>query len=973
MMRTWPTELCLVHAPSRADLVARLDALGRELSADAGLVDVARDLNRDWTPDASCLAVVASATDELRRKLAHAAGRLRDPKRMRIQDRSGIFFFEERLGRAGGTTFLFPGEGAQYPGMLQDVCAAFPEARQAFDLADRACADAGFAPSALVFPPPGREAAADDALWGMEAAVEAVVGAGTALMRVFDRLAIRPDAVVGHSSGELLAVEQAGVVQYADDGARVEGLRNGYRLMQALARTDGIPEGILLTVGGPDRPAIEAHLARHGDALRIAMDNCPHQVVLCAAPAVADGVEQALMDEGAIVVRLPFARPYHTAWFEPALEAVRAYFRTFALRPPRIPFYSCATAGRFPDDPDGVRELCVEQWARPVRFQETIERLYADGIRVFVEIGPRGNLTAFTDDILKTRPHLAVASNKTTRPGLDQLNRALGLLAAHGVPMDPRALHAHRPAPPAAFVSARALRLAQPMPRLALDAGAASAIPPHAASAALPDLGAFPLLGEAVAGEPGSRLECLSVIDCADAAWIHDHAIGTSAVAVFDPALRGYPVMPFPGTLELAAETAAALVPGKVVSGFENAEAREWIRFDRGRRTLRTIANLRAAGPETRVHVAVRAADADGDPAEYNLLLAETLVVLADAYPEPAEPEAPAWTGEKPAGWSGAQIYPLRLFHGPRLQALAEITRWADDGLAGRLRVQPRSGWFRSTSEPTLCFDPVLLDGLSQALGVWGTYTPMTGLVAFPLSARTVRFHAPPPEAGTELTFTIHVRESRARSVRADFTARDAAGRVVISAVDWRDAVFDVTAPLHAATQAPLERMMSLFPPVPAGLPAGAVCAVTPADSARLLATGHPIWGDILRTVSLSATERTQWPALPADRAARMGWLAGRVAVKDAVRRFLMRRDGLRAAGADVIVRAAPDGGLTADGAWGAAASGPVAVALRTADGRAAAVAAPDLDGLAIAPLLDSLLAAPDDTMQNPRASEQTA
>jgi malonyl CoA-acyl carrier protein transacylase len=972
MMRLWPTELCLIHAPSRAELIARLEALHGELTADAVLADVARAVNRDWTPEARCLAVVASSTDELRRKLAHAAQRLRDPARTRIQDRSGIFFFEERLARAGGTAFLFPGEGAQYPGMLQDVCAAFPEARQAFDLADRACAEAGFVPSTLVFPPPGAAAAAGAALWGMEAAVEAVVGAGTALMRVFDRLAIRPDAVVGHSSGELLAVEQAGVVRYADDAARVEGLRNGYRLMQALASAEGIPDGILLTVGGPDRPAIDAHLARYGDALRIAMDNCPHQVVLCAAPAIADGVEHALMDAGAIVVRLPFARPYHTAWFAPALDAVRDYFRTFTLRPPHTPFYSCATAGRFPDDPDAVRELCVAQWARPVRFRETIEALYADGIRIFVEIGPRGNLTAFTDDILKERPHLAVASNKTNRPGLDQLNRALGLLAAHGVPMQPRALHAHRPAAAAVTLSARALCLTQPMPRIALEADAAAE--GAAETAAPPDVGALPLLGAVIAYEPGKRLECLSTVDCAEAAWIGDHAIGTCAVAQFDPALRGYPVMPFPGTLELAAETAAALVPGKVVTGFEHAEAREWICFERGRRTVRTVAVVRAAGPETRVHVAVRAADADGDPAAYAMLLAETVVVLADAYPAAAAPAAaPGWGGEKPAGWSGEQIYPLRLFHGPRLQALTAITRWAEDGLAGRLRVQPRSGWFRSNPAPALRFDPVLLDGLSQALGVWGAYTPMTGLVAFPLSARAVRFYAPPPEAGTELTFTIHVRDSRAQSVRADFTACDAAGRIVIRADDWTDAVFDVTAPLHAATQMPLDRMMSLFPPAPDGMPEGAVCAVTPTPSARLLATGHPIWGAILRTVSLSGTERTQWPALPADRAARMSWLAGRVAVKDAVRRFLMQRDGIRAAGADIVVRAAPDGGLTVDGAWRETASGPVAVALRTANGRAAAAAAAQLDTASIAPRLDSLLACAESVRQNPRASESAA
>ena len=53
----------------------------------------------------------------------------------------------------------------------------------------------------------------------------------------------------------------------------------------------------------------------------------------------------------------------------------------------------------------------VEHWTSPVRFRETIDALYEDGARVFVEVGPRGNMTAFIDDILRGRPHCAVASN----------------------------------------------------------------------------------------------------------------------------------------------------------------------------------------------------------------------------------------------------------------------------------------------------------------------------------------------------------------------------------------------------------------------------------------------------------------------------------------------------------------------------------------------------------------------------------
>ena len=71
-----------------------------------------------------------------------------------------------------------------------------------------------------------------------------------------------------------------------------------------------------------------------------------------------------------------------------------------------------------------------------MRFQETVEAMYADGVRIFVEVGPRGSLTAFVDEVLRGRPHLAVAGNVRSRSGVTQLHHMLGLLAAHHVPVD---------------------------------------------------------------------------------------------------------------------------------------------------------------------------------------------------------------------------------------------------------------------------------------------------------------------------------------------------------------------------------------------------------------------------------------------------------------------------------------------------------------------------------------------------------
>src|SRR5262249_7711070 len=97
--------------------------------------------------------------------------------------------------------------------------------------------------------------------------------------------------------------------------------------------------------------------------------------------------------------------------------------------------YSCTTGRLFPTDAGAIRRLAVAHWASPVEFIRLVETMHADGVRLFVECGPRGNLTSFVQDILRGRPFEAVGANLTHRSGLTQLNHMAALLAAHHVPL----------------------------------------------------------------------------------------------------------------------------------------------------------------------------------------------------------------------------------------------------------------------------------------------------------------------------------------------------------------------------------------------------------------------------------------------------------------------------------------------------------------------------------------------------------
>src|SRR3546814_3652702 len=85
---------------------------------------------------------------------------------------------------------------------------------------------------------------------------------------------------------------------------------------------------------------------------------------------------------------------------------------------------SASTCAPFPDDAEGIRELAARQWEHPVRFTETVQRLYEDGFRVFLEVGPSGNLTSFVGDTLRGKDDvLALARSEEHTSELQSLMR----------------------------------------------------------------------------------------------------------------------------------------------------------------------------------------------------------------------------------------------------------------------------------------------------------------------------------------------------------------------------------------------------------------------------------------------------------------------------------------------------------------------------------------------------------------------
>ncbi|MGH8549676.1 MAG: beta-ketoacyl synthase N-terminal-like domain-containing protein [Methylococcales bacterium] len=455
---SWPAELVVISAPDRVALRGKAQRLGRWLSESKGvrLLDIAASCALEQ--DRCTLAIVAKNCEELERKLAHAEKLLGDQTRTRIQDRNGIYWYNEPLARTGRVAFMFPGEGSQYANMHAELCRQFPEVRHQFDLTAT-----GFARhrdrnalSRILFPQPGQKKSSEDALFQMDVAVAVVTAAARGLLDLLTRFGLAPDAVIGHSSGEFAACLAAGAFCPAAEEELLRSIINGVASTAKVAGSNAVPSVMLLSVGGAEPGAVEKVIADAEGRITVAMDNCPNQKILLGDEASMHRAWNELRGKGGLCERLPWNRPYHSDAFKPACAAIEEYIQSLKLQTPNVDFWSCATAQKFPAGIHEIASLMVQQWHSPVRFRETVEAMYEDGIRLFIEVGPRANLCSFVTDTLAQKPHLAVPMDVHTKHGLEQLCRALGMLVAQGVPVKlnelykarkPKTLNFQHPAP----------------------------------------------------------------------------------------------------------------------------------------------------------------------------------------------------------------------------------------------------------------------------------------------------------------------------------------------------------------------------------------------------------------------------------------------------------------------------------------------------------------------------------------------
>ncbi len=309
---------------------------------------------------------------------------------------------------------FFPGQGSQGVGMLNALAQSYSLVRETFEEASDAI---------------GRD------LWRLasqgpkesldltENTQPTMLAADIAVWRVWQQTGGRAaDLMAGHSLGEYAALVAAGALDFAD-GVRLAAERA--RLMQA-----AVPEGsgaMAAILGLADEQVIALCAEQAQGAVLAAVNfNAPGQVVVAGeAAAVARAITAAKELGAKRTVVLPVSVPAHCTLMRPAAEALADYLADIPLQQPRIPVIHNVTVAPAADV-ETLRRLLIEQLYSPVRWVETVQYAWSQGVSLALECGPGKVLAGLNKRIVEQMKTLAVFDPMTLETALESVAHAYG-------------------------------------------------------------------------------------------------------------------------------------------------------------------------------------------------------------------------------------------------------------------------------------------------------------------------------------------------------------------------------------------------------------------------------------------------------------------------------------------------------------------------------------------------------------------
>jgi [acyl-carrier-protein] S-malonyltransferase len=288
------------------------------------------------------------------------------------------------------TAYIFPGQGAQFPGMGETLYQEHSGAKALFDQGNEIL---GFDITKIMF------SGTADELKQTRVTQPAIFLHSVILALTADEFS--PDMVAGHSLGEFSALVAAGALDFED------GLTLVFQRAMAMQRACELNPSTMAAILGLEDAQVEEICASVDDVVVAANYNCPGQLVISGSnEGVAEACE-LLKNAGAKrALPLPVGGAFHSPLMEPAREELAAAIQAVNFKSPVCPVYQNATAAPS-QDVEEIRKQLIIQLTAPVKWTQSIQAMVRDGATRFIECGPGKVLQGL---VRKIAPEAEVAS-----------------------------------------------------------------------------------------------------------------------------------------------------------------------------------------------------------------------------------------------------------------------------------------------------------------------------------------------------------------------------------------------------------------------------------------------------------------------------------------------------------------------------------------------------------------------------------
>lgn len=281
------------------------------------------------------------------------------------------------------TAFIFPGQGAQYVGMAKDFYDRMDECRKIIDEADGLM---DFDLKKILFEE-------NDLINKTEYTQAAMLAAEICVLKAVELKGIKADVTAGLSLGEYAALVECGSLSFGD-AMKLVRKRGIYMENEVPAG-----QGKMAAVIGLDADAVEKVCfdiaAQTGKPVSAANYNCPGQIVISGAVEAVEAAVEPLKEAGAkLVSMLNVSGPFHSPMLKGAGDKLAKELENVVFDKPQIPYINNVAAETVTDSAN-IKDTLERQVYSPVRWQQTMEKMLADGVDTFYEIGPGKTLAGF--------------------------------------------------------------------------------------------------------------------------------------------------------------------------------------------------------------------------------------------------------------------------------------------------------------------------------------------------------------------------------------------------------------------------------------------------------------------------------------------------------------------------------------------------------------------------------------------------